>query len=62
MGELFNTIRNLKRDQHHLRICPKCGSAKIREVSSLGGWILPSRYVCDDCGYDGYLLLELEKE
>jgi hypothetical protein len=30
--------------------------------SSLDYWLTPRKYVCDDCGYVGILVMELEKE
>lgn len=34
---------------------------KIRQRGSLSGWLLPAVYACDDCGYVGQLVLELEE-
>ena len=58
----FDTMRKLK---HHSgpspQACPSCGSMKIRQRGSLSGWLLPAVYACDDCGYVGQLVLELEE-
>jgi len=62
MSGLLETIRNLRRSRRDLSVCPKCGSARIRNSSWMNGWILPDQYTCDDCGYTGYILLELERE
>jgi len=35
--------------------CPKCTSAKIYSFS-------PKMYKCEDCGYIGSIVMELEKE
>jgi predicted RNA-binding Zn-ribbon protein involved in translation (DUF1610 family) len=59
LGEL---IKNLKRRKPAVTVCPKCGGKRIRKSGPLNGWILPMRYVCDDCGYSGYIIIELEKE
>jgi predicted RNA-binding Zn-ribbon protein involved in translation (DUF1610 family) len=42
--------------------CPRCGSAKIRLSSSLDYWLTPKKYVCENCGYVGPIVMELEKE
>jgi predicted RNA-binding Zn-ribbon protein involved in translation (DUF1610 family) len=42
--------------------CPRCGSPKISLYSSLDLWLTPKKYVCNDCGYVGPIILELEKE
>jgi len=43
-------------------ICPKCKSANIRLASSAGGWLLPEQWVCDKCGYMGFIVAELDTE
>ena len=48
-----------------IRVCPKCGSARIREAkSSVSGWLVPSTYYCEEegCGYSGTLYVEIEVE
>jgi predicted RNA-binding Zn-ribbon protein involved in translation (DUF1610 family) len=42
--------------------CPRCGSSKIHLSSSLDYWLTPIKYVCDNCGYVGPIIMELEKE
>ncbi|MDF1539373.1 MAG: hypothetical protein P1Q69_10780 [Candidatus Thorarchaeota archaeon] len=46
-----------------IRVCPKCGSSKIRETaSSVGGWLVPTTYYCEEegCGYSGPIYVEVE--
>ena len=62
MRGFIETLRNLKRGKRGIYVCPKCGSPRMQNLSSLGGWIFPNQYLCDECGYNGYLVLELEKE
>jgi predicted RNA-binding Zn-ribbon protein involved in translation (DUF1610 family) len=40
--------------------CPNCQSPKIKIRESYG--ILPQMYYCEECGYEGHLILELEPE
>jgi predicted RNA-binding Zn-ribbon protein involved in translation (DUF1610 family) len=42
--------------------CPRCGSPKIHLSSSLDYWLTPKKYVCENCGYIGPIIMELEKE
>jgi len=42
--------------------CPRCGSPKIHLSSSLDYWLTPKKYVCENCGYVGQIVMELEKE
>ena len=48
-----------------VRVCPKCGSDKIRAIkTSVSGWLLPNQYYCEEegCGYSGTLYVEIEVE
>jgi hypothetical protein len=62
---------NLREATHHLsrgdkgaiKVCPVCLSTKIGPESSwVGGWMTPARFLCDECGYKGYLYLETDPE
>jgi transposase-like protein len=39
--------------------CPSCRSSNMKLSESYG--ILPQRYVCSDCEYEGNIILELEE-
>ncbi|MEM2912786.1 MAG: hypothetical protein QXR06_00425 [Candidatus Bathyarchaeia archaeon] len=43
-------------------VCPRCGSLNIQLSSKFDAWLMPKRYVCEDCGYVGPLVLEIDKE
>ncbi|NWF86310.1 hypothetical protein HXY32_00605 [Candidatus Bathyarchaeota archaeon] len=64
--KLLQDIREVFKILKHRRpskiYCPRCGSAKIRLSHSLDYWLTPRRYLCDDCGYIGPIIMELEKE
>ncbi len=62
MGDFFETMRKLKHSGPSPQACPTCGSMKIRQQGSLSGWLVPAMYVCEECGYVGRLVLELEEE
>jgi hypothetical protein len=42
------------------RLCPRCGSP-MDEVGSLSGWLTPSLFVCDECGYSGYVYVQVDE-
>jgi len=42
--------------------CPRCCSPKIRLSSSLDYWLTPKQYYCEECGYQGILVMELEPD
>jgi len=43
-----------------VKACPICGSTNIRRSSSFDGWLLPENYICEDCGYQGPVYMELQ--
>jgi predicted RNA-binding Zn-ribbon protein involved in translation (DUF1610 family) len=57
--EVFKTLKRRKPSKIY---CPKCGSPKIHLSSSLDYWLTPKKYVCENCGYVGLIVMELEKE
>ncbi len=40
--------------------CPRCASPKIALSSSLAVWLTPKEYFCENCGYLGIIVMELE--
>jgi transposase-like protein len=57
--EIFKTVKHRKPSQI---FCPRCASPKIHLHSGLDLWLTPQSYICEDCGYNGILVMELEKE
>lgn len=62
MGDFFDTVKNLRHSGPGALACPVCGSIRIKQRGSLGGWLLPPDWACTDCGYVGKLVLELDRE
>ena len=60
MSSFFDALRNLKHSGTLPQACPACGSVRIKQQGSLGGWLLPPVYACQQCGYVGSLVMELE--
>jgi len=52
----------LKHRKPAKKYCPKCGDPGIRLLSRFNFWLLPERYVCERCGYQGPIVLEMEEE
>ncbi len=40
-----------------IKICPKCGSTEIYAVA---GGVFGESYHCEDCGYTGALVVEID--
>ena len=55
------TLRHLRRGPPQPKFCPKCKGVNIFPTSNLGG-LVPPTYKCEDCDYEGYIVLELEPE
>lgn len=48
--------------EEYAKICPKCGSINISQEKSTLQQIgaLPTRYICNDCGYIGFGISEIK--
>lgn len=55
-------LKNTKHRKPTQIFCPRCTSPKIALSSSLAVWLTPKEYYCEECGYLGIIVLELEKE
>jgi len=62
LGNLLETLRSLKREEEGMIVCPRCASSSIQRTSALDGWLLPEHFTCKECGYSGYLALEIRKD
>jgi predicted RNA-binding Zn-ribbon protein involved in translation (DUF1610 family) len=60
MGRFLDVLKDMKHAGPMPQVCPSCGSTRIRQHGSLNGWLLPAVYVCEDCGYTGKFVLELD--
>ena len=43
-------------------VCPKCRNPHIRRTTTVSGWLTPDQWICDKCGYMGYVIHELDTE
>ncbi|MEM2609617.1 MAG: hypothetical protein QXM13_03840 [Candidatus Bathyarchaeia archaeon] len=63
--KILQSIREILKSIKHRSpskiYCPKCGSLKIRLSSSLDYWLTPKKYFCEECGYLGPIVMELEE-
>ena len=57
--EVFKSIKHRKRTQIY---CPRCCSPKLKLTSNMSVWLTGTQYYCEECGYVGPVVLELEKE
>jgi hypothetical protein len=57
--EVLKALKHRKPSQIY---CPRCCSPNIGLHSGLDLWLTPKKYVCNNCGYTGSIIMELEKE
>jgi len=70
LKDLHGILKGLKREKlgkQAPRFCPKCGSPRIRLSSSFDAYprmygLTPGKYFCENCGYKGPVVMELEEE
>ncbi len=62
LDDIRDVFKNVKRRKPSQIYCPCCASPKIRLASSLSVWLTPKQYICEECGYTGIIVMELEKE
>ncbi len=60
LREILDVLKDAKHSSPRPVFCPACESPNIKLSESYG--ILPQKYICVDCGYEGHLVLELEEE
>ena len=59
---LRDILKNAKHRKPTQIYCPRCASPKIALSSSLAVWLTPKQYYCENCGYLGIIVMELEKD
>ena len=58
--DLFKTIKHRRPT---MIFCPRCGSPKIKLATGLTiGGLAPKQYYCEECGYVGTVVMELEED
>ncbi|MEM2937322.1 MAG: hypothetical protein QXJ63_02095 [Candidatus Bathyarchaeia archaeon] len=62
LQNMRGVIKTLKHRSPSKIYCPRCGSPKIRLSSSLDYWLTPKKYLCENCGYLGPIVMELERD
>jgi len=60
LKDLGEILKGMKRRKQAIKLCPKCGSPKLRLSSSFDVWLTPEQYVCENCGYKGPVVMEVE--
>ncbi len=62
LNGIREALKTVKHRKPGMIFCPRCCSPNIRLSSSLAVWLTPKQYLCEDCGYLGIVVMELEKD
>lgn len=62
MNRFIEVVRALKRRTDSVVACPVCGSLRVGRSTGMDGWMLPPLYLCNECGYAGRLVVEIDRE
>ncbi|MFQ6052752.1 MAG: hypothetical protein ACE5OO_00795 [Candidatus Bathyarchaeia archaeon] len=57
---IWEILKQVRHRRPQPKFCPSCRGHNIISISKLG--ILPTTYICRDCGYRGTLFLEIDPE
>ena len=57
---LWETLKQIRHRSPQPKFCPSCKGRNIYPTSILG--ILPTIYKCRDCGYQGAIVIEVDRE
>ncbi len=60
LKEILDVLRDATHSSPKPVFCPNCKSPKLKPSESYG--ILPQKYLCEECGYEGNLVLELDED
>ncbi len=63
LDDFREVFKSIKHRRPTMIFCPKCGSPKIKLAIGLTiGGLAPKQYYCEECGYVGTIVMELEEE
>jgi predicted RNA-binding Zn-ribbon protein involved in translation (DUF1610 family) len=62
LKDVREVIKSLKHGKPTKIYCPRCCSPKINLSSELDIWLTPKKYVCENCGYKGPIVMEIDIE
>jgi len=63
MGDVRELFKSIKHRGPTVIFCPRCCSPKIKLAAGLTiGGLAPKQYYCENCGYVGTVVMELEEE
>jgi predicted RNA-binding Zn-ribbon protein involved in translation (DUF1610 family) len=62
LQNIREVLRGLNKRKAVKKLCPRCGSSKLRLSSRFDIWLTPEQYICESCGYKGPVVMEVDEE
>ncbi len=63
LDDVREVFKSIKHRKPCMIFCPCCGSPKIKLATGLTiGGLAPKQYYCEECGYVGTVVMELEED
>ena len=56
--DLREVVKSLKHRRETQKFCPVCGSPRLKLADGADFWLNPGKFVCQDCGYRGFIVME----
>ena len=60
--DLREVVKRLKHRSETRKYCPVCGSPQLKLAGGADFWLTPGKFVCQDCGYTGFIVMEKEED
>lgn len=60
--DLREVVRRLKHRSGTRKYCPVCGSPQLKLAGGADFWLMPGKFVCQDCGYKGFIVMEKDED
>jgi C4-type Zn-finger protein len=60
--DLREVVGRLKHRSETRKYCPVCGSPRLKLAGGADFWLMPGKFVCQDCGYTGFVVMEKDED
>ena len=62
LQDLREVAKRLKHRSEAQKFCPVCGSPRLKLADGADFWLTPGKFVCQDCGYRGFIVMEKDAD
>ena len=59
--DLLEVVKSLKHRKETQKYCPICCSPRLKLAGGADFWLMPGKFVCQDCGYTGFIVMEKDE-